>query len=160
MTRVKEPVSERERLAAGVAVQDVLPHLLALTLDARQVEWNLGDDARPLRSLAGEMAIDARGWTDRLAIRAVALGLHLDVLPGTFAAVAKTIRQFPAGVGLTPESGGTNAARGLVEVIDRVVLVAASAAERVAGTDEVAHQLITELLRHLAAYRAALLPLA
>lgn len=161
MSAVLQPVSERHRRQAAVALQNLLPHLVALNLDAKQIDWNLARDEYPvLAGLAREVAVDARSWADRIATRAVALGLRIDVRPGAFAAIAASIRKFPAGAGLSSPSEQGGAARGLAEVVDRVLAVSRIAADQIGDGDDVARQLVTDLQDDLASRRQALRSLA
>lgn len=157
VSAVMQPVSERHRRQAAVALQNLVPHLLALNLDAKQVDWNVASDEFPvLAGLAREVAVDARSWADRIATRAVALGSRFDVRPGAFAAIATSIRKFPAGAGLSSPSEQGGAARGLAEVIDRVLAVARATADQIGDGDDVARHLVIDLQEGLTSRRDVL----
>jgi starvation-inducible DNA-binding protein len=84
-----------------------------------------------LHALTDEMAVDGRVWADRLAERAVALGLHVDARPVTVAAAAGS---FPVGRLSEVEAAGE-----LIGVIDRVATTARGVLDQVASADSVAY---------------------
>jgi starvation-inducible DNA-binding protein len=89
------PAPDTADLAAAAMLQRVLPGLVALSLDAKQAHWNVtGENFLTIHALTDEIADDARAWADRVAERAVALGVSVDARPGTVASVAG---RFPAG---------------------------------------------------------------
>lgn len=55
---------------AASALQKVLPELVALSLNAKQVHWHVtGPGFLPLHALTDQIAADALGWADRVAER-------------------------------------------------------------------------------------------
>ncbi len=89
------PALDSAGLAAVSAMQKLLPELVALTLNAKQAHWNTtGPGFLGLHQLTDAIAADGRVWADRLAERAVALGLHVDARPVTVAAASSS---FPLG---------------------------------------------------------------
>ena len=139
------------RLAGAATVQAMVPRLVALTLDAKQAQWNVtGPGFVQLHALTDELAADVRAWTDRLAERAVALGTPVDARPATVA--ASTGRLFPMGW-----VSDQKVAVELVERIDPVAdLLQASLAE-LELSDAVAHDAAVETLEGLEKYRWMLL---
>lgn len=60
-------------------VQTLLPELLALSLDARHVQWNVDSASERIRKLTHSLEADARHWADALSQRATELGIEVDV---------------------------------------------------------------------------------
>ncbi len=143
--------ADTARLSAASALQSLVPELVALTLDAKQAHWNVtGPAFLPLHELTDELAADLRTWTDRLAERAVALGLAVDARAATVAASTKT--PFPAGWITDREMVG--------ELSARISTLAERMTEVLAGlelSDPVAHDAAVESLEGLEKYRWMLL---
>jgi starvation-inducible DNA-binding protein len=130
---------------AAAALQKVLPKLVALSLDAKQVHWNVtGENFLGLHMLSDRIATDARDWADRLAERAVALGFAVDARPRT---VAASSGQLPAGRLSSPET-----VTELTDVIDRVAATTRTALDHTDG-DPVAHDVLVAVLEGLDKYR-------
>lgn len=146
MATALQTVLHGDRLTAGSALQDVLPRLVALTLDAKQAHWNMtGPGFLPLHALTDELAADTRNWADRIAERAVALGFVVDARPATVAAAAG---RFPAGR-ITDREAAT-------ELADRIEETAAGVRSRLAEieqADPVGHDVLIEALEGLEKYR-------
>ena len=141
-----QSVPDTARLTAASALQSLLPQLVALMLDAKQVHWNVtGPMFLPLHALTDEIAADARSWADRVAERAVALGFTVDARPGTVAAVA---RRFPAG-----RVADREATAELVLLIDSVAATARASLESLEPADAVAHDITIGVLEGLEKYR-------
>src|SRR5437879_13371434 len=84
-----------------VVVAELQPLLVELTdlgLTAKQAHWNVtGPLFRPLHLQLDELADDARGWTDQVAERIVAVGSAADGRVDTVAADTP-LASFPAGL--------------------------------------------------------------
>lgn len=140
------PAPDTARLAAVSALQTLLPEIVALGLDAKQAHWNVtGPSFLPLHALTDEIAADTRVWGDRIAERAVALGLHVDARPSTVAAAAGP---FPLG-----RLTDTEASLELVGLIDAITTTARRVLEQLASADVVAHDLTVEIVEGLEKYR-------
>jgi starvation-inducible DNA-binding protein len=140
------PAPDRARLASVAAIQRLVPGLVGLSLESKQAHWNVvGPSFLALHELTDELAGATRAWSDRLAERAVALGLHVDARPITVAASAGS---FPIGCLRDVE-----AARELVATIDRVSQTAREALDRVAAVDPVSADLVVHILEGLDTFR-------
>ncbi len=81
-------VPDAAELTAAGTLQRLLPHLIALSLDAKHAHWNVtGSGFLPLHALTDDIAAEVRVWADRIAERAVALGSSVDGRPATVASV-------------------------------------------------------------------------
>lgn len=139
-------VSDTGRLTAASTLQTLLPKLVGLTLDAKQAHWNMtGPAFLALHALTDEIAVDTRTWVDRVAERAVALGLPVDARPRTVAADG---RRFPAGWVSDHE-----AITEIVTCIDDVAVTARAALTELEPADAVAHEIVVEVLEGLEKYR-------
>lgn len=95
MSTTFAPAPSSSRADAAGALQRLLPKLVALTLFAKQAHWNLkGPAFLPLHDLTEALAVDTRGWADRVAERVTALGFSVDARPAT---VGATAGAFPSG---------------------------------------------------------------
>ena len=140
-------VPDTARLTAASTLQKLLPELVALTLDAKQAHWNVtGPGFLPLHSLTDQIAADTRIWTDRVAERAVALGLTVDARPAT---VASSVSEpFPAGRLSDHET--------IFELAGRIGDIAATARDSLVvleQSDAVAHGVTVDVLEGLEKYR-------
>lgn len=146
MTATTLPASDTARLFAVSTLQRLLPELVALSLDVKQAHWNVtGPGFLPLHALTDDIAAAADRWADRVAERAVALGLHVDARPETVAAVAGT---FPLG-----RLTDVEAVAELVKPIDGLVETAREALDDLELADIVGHDIIVEILEGLEKYR-------
>jgi starvation-inducible DNA-binding protein len=146
MTTALHATPDTARLTAAATLQQVLPELVALTLNAKQAHWNLrGPAFLPLHRLTDELAADARTWADRVAERAVTLGYSVDARPETVAAMAAS---FPGG--WLPDS---EAAAELVKAISGAVATAHESLDHLEYSDVVAHDLMVDVLEGLEKYR-------
>jgi starvation-inducible DNA-binding protein len=146
MTSALDLTPETARLGAASLLRTLVPELVALTLDAKQAHWNLkGPNFLALHAVTDALADDARAWTDRVAERAVALGLAVDARP---AAVARVGTELPGGHVLDHEvvamlsvalARVASAARGLLDQLDH--------------TDAVAHDIAVEVVEGADKYR-------
>ncbi|MCX4997163.1 DNA starvation/stationary phase protection protein [Streptomyces longwoodensis] len=79
MPVIDNPLSERDREAAGAALQATLADLLDLSLVAKQAHWNVyGPRFRSVHVQLDEAATVARDHADTVAERAAALGISPD----------------------------------------------------------------------------------
>ena len=135
-------VPDGSRLAAGSALQQLLPQLAALALEAKQAHWNVtGPLFLPLHAQTDEIATDARRWADRVAERIVALGFSADARPATVAAAAGA---FPLG-----RLGDREVVVELVTTIDGLLVNVRRVLDQVAGNDPVAHDIAVDVLEGL-----------
>jgi starvation-inducible DNA-binding protein len=147
-------VPETEALASGALLQELLPELVALALEAKQAQWNLtGPAFLPLYDLTDRIAVDALAWADRVAERAAALGFTVDARPQTVAAAAS---YFPSGRLMDPSAvSGTAWPSAAVELASRIDHVAAAAHSRLgqlAVNDAVAHDVVVTVREGLERY--------
>jgi starvation-inducible DNA-binding protein len=145
---------EQAALTAAAELQQLLPELVALSLEAKQAHWNVtGPSFLALHALTDEIAVHARSWADRMAERAVALGFTVDARPGTVAVVAG---EFPSGRLVDPPAAsGTAWPSAAVELgirIDHVAAVVHSVLAALVDTDAVAHDLTVAVLEGLERY--------
>ena len=137
------------QLAAASWLQRLVPQLVALTLDAKQVHWSVtGPAFLPLHDLTDKLAAAARNWTDRVAERVLALGLAVDARAGT---IARAAREFPSGHLTDREAIGE-----LTISIDRVVAIARRSLTDLERWDPVAHDITVEILEGVEQYRLVL----
>jgi starvation-inducible DNA-binding protein len=154
MASTSELVPETAALAAAALLQELLPELMALSLEAKQAQWNLtGPAFLPLHDLTGRIAVDTRTWADRIAERAAALGFTVDARPQTVAAVAS---YFPSGRLMDASTVSSTAwPSAIVELGARIEHVAASAHARLgqlAINDAVAHDVTVAVVEGLQRY--------
>ncbi len=146
MPTTLETSPDTAAFTAAAALQKVVPSLVALSLDAKQVHWNVtGASFLVLHELTDRIAEDARAWSDRLAERAVALGFAADARART---VAGGDGGLPAG---RLDSG--EAVVELVAIVDRVTAIAAAALAEVADADPVAHDALVAVVEGLDKHR-------
>lgn len=146
MPATLETAPDRASFTAAAALQKVLPNLVALSLDAKQVHWNVtGASFLVLHDLTDRIAEDARAWSDRLAERAVALGFAADARART---VAGGDGGLPAG-----RLGSAEAIVELTAIIDRVAATASAALDEVADADPVAHDILVAVVEGLDKHR-------
>jgi starvation-inducible DNA-binding protein len=94
---IDNPLSERDREAAGAALQATLADLLDLSLVAKQAHWNVyGPRFRSVHVQLDEAATVARNHADTVAERAAALGTSPDGR-ATTVAEASGVPAFPPG---------------------------------------------------------------
>jgi starvation-inducible DNA-binding protein len=141
-----QTVPDTARLIAASALHELLPKLVALTLNAKQAHWNVtGPTFMAIHALTDNLAADTRVWADRVAERAVALGFMVDARPGTVAAAGD---RFPAG-----RLSDHEAIAELVAQINDVADTARSSLADLAQADAVAHNLTVEVVGGLDKYR-------
>lgn len=145
MTLTVNAVPDTPRVTAVSALQSLLPRLVALSLHAKQAHWNVtGPGFLPLHELTDRLAADARGWADRVAERAVALGFSVDARPGTVSTVAGP---FPAGR-LTDREVVTE----LASLVEGVAMSARSLLADLEANDVVGHDITVDILEGLDLY--------
>lgn len=141
-----DTVPDTARLTAASALQKLLPELVALSLDAKQVHWNVtGPGFLPLHALTDEIAAFARDGADRVAERAVALGFTVDARPGT---VAATHTRLPGGALSHDEAVG--------QLVERLNVMAADARvclDELARSDVVGHDIVVGILEQIEKFR-------
>lgn len=141
-----DTVPDTARLTAASALQKLLPELVALSLDAKQVHWNVtGPGFLPLHALTDEIAAFARDRADRVAERAVALGFTVDARPGT---VAASHTRLPGGQLSDDEAVG--------QLVERLNVIAADARvclDELVRSDVVGHDIVVGILEELEKFR-------
>jgi starvation-inducible DNA-binding protein len=139
-------VPDTARSAGAIALQRLLPELVALTLDAKQAHWNVtGPRFLALHALTDDIATKARNWADRVAGRVMALGFAVDARPATVASVAG---RFPTGRVVDHE-----AITALIGLIDGVTDTAGRSLDKLQQVDPVAHDLTIDILEGFGRYR-------
>jgi starvation-inducible DNA-binding protein len=135
-------VFDSSQLTAASALQTMVPELASLYLNAKQAHWNVGGpDAPVTQALSGEIANEARQWTDMVAERTMSLGFTVDARPNTIAA---TSGQLPAGRFRAPD-----AIVALVHLVDLVSATTRRAIVVLEASDPVGHALAIEVLQGL-----------
>lgn len=146
MPSILETAPDTSSFTAAAALQKVLPNLVALSLDAKQIHWNVaGPSFLVLHGLTDRIAEDARAWADRVAERAVALGFAADARARTVAGQEGTL---PAG-----RLGSAEAIVELTAIVDRAAATASAAVAEVADADPVAHDVLVAVLEGLDKHR-------
>lgn len=132
--------------AAADALQRLLPEVVALTLNAKQVHWNVtGPGFLPLHALTDELATDSARWSDRVAERAMALGSSVDARPTTVAATEVEVR--------SGRIQDYEAAVALIDLVDVVSQTARDAMADLEQQDPVGHDITIEIVGGLDKYR-------
>ena len=155
MTMTSERVLDTSRLTAAALLQELLPELLALSLEANHARWNLnGRGFLALHDLIGRITVDTWTWAGRVAERIAALGFTVDARPTTVAAVA---RHFPAGRLMDPPAtSGTAWPSAVAELgarIEHVAEYARAGLGPLAMDDAVAHDVVVGAVEGLERYR-------
>jgi starvation-inducible DNA-binding protein len=141
-----QTTSTANPLSAASALQDLLPKLVALSLDAKQAHWNVtGPRFLALHVLTDEIARASRDWADRVAERALALGFAVDARPQT---VAMFAGEFPGG-----RLRDSDAIVALGDLIEAVSATARDELNHLEKADEVTHDIYVGLLEGLDKYR-------
>lgn len=139
-------VFDSSQLTAASVLQEMVPELVSLALNAKQVHWNVtGPTFLPIHELTDEIARDANDWADLVAERAMALGFTVDGRPQTAAAAGG---QLPAG-----RIRDRDALLGLIDLIDLVSATTRSAMTELEANDPVGHDLAIQVLHGLERYR-------
>jgi starvation-inducible DNA-binding protein len=131
---------------AASALQRLLPELVALTLNAKQVHWNVtGSAFLPLHTMTDVLATDTANWGDEVAERAMALGFTVDARPTTVAHCALEVRS-----GRIQDREAIVALIGIVDGVSDTARLALGDLER---SDPVGQDLVIEILGGLDKYR-------
>lgn len=139
-------VVDNSPVTAASVLQEMVPELLSLALNAKQVHWNVtGPSFLPLHELTDEIASSASDWADLVAERAMALGFTVDGRPQT---VAATRGHLAAG-----RIRDRFALHALIDLIDLVSATTRSAVAELEDTDPVGHDLSIQVLHGLERYR-------
>src|SRR5690606_34130992 len=139
--RERSPVSP-----TGLALQRVLPVLMAWRLDLLQARWNVtGHTFAQWRELTAELVVCTDRMVDRIAARARVLDVFVDLRASTVAAAAGS---FPAErittMGTTVE---------LLASIGRVVSALRDALEQVPESDSVSWKVLVDALERAEHWR-------
>ena len=131
---------------ATTALESLVPELVALTLNAKQVHWNVtGPGFLPLHTLTDELASDVAEWSDSVAERVMAVGSTVDARPSTVASTEIEIR--------SGRIQDYEAAVALIEIVDRVSDSARKSLAALERRDPVGHDMTVEILGGLDKYR-------
>ncbi|HZU17463.1 MAG TPA: DNA starvation/stationary phase protection protein [Candidatus Dormibacteraeota bacterium] len=138
------PVATDARLAVGEQLQELLVELIDLSLQAKQAHWNvIGGRFRALHEQTDELAAAARGWSDLVAERLLALGVAAD---GRAATVARDSRLSPFPEGRVEDGR-------VVELMGERLLETVQSARRRLGAlgerDLVSQDLVAEIIAGL-----------
>lgn len=145
-TRPHGHAYDSSQLTAASTLQELIPELVSLSLNAKQVHWTVtGPGFLPLHDLTDQIAGDASSWADLVAERAMALGFTVDARPGT---VAATNSQVPGG-----RIRDREATIALIELIDSVSSTTRAAVDRLGLDDPVGQDLAIQVLHGLERYR-------
>lgn len=145
-TPIRETIATSQ-LTAASTLQDLVPELVSLSLNSKQVHWNVtGPAFLPIHELTDGIAKDTGGWADLIAERAMALGYTVDARPGTVTAASAQV--LPGG-----RLREREALIALVELIDGVAMTTRSAIDVLERTDPVGNELAIEVLHGLERYR-------
>lgn len=138
------PLNADQRAQAAAELQATLVELIDLTLQAKQVHWNLvGPNFRPLHLQFDELVNEYRAWTDLVAERIVAIG----VWPKGQAGVVAKESPLPA----LPE-GAVQDRRAVELFSERLAAVAAAVRERMDRLEDVdlaSQDLLIEIVQGL-----------
>ena len=97
MSAITSPLNDSDRKIVGECLQGALIDLIDLSLLAKQAHWNLvGRNFRSLHLQLDEIVDVARKHTDRVAERAIAIGVNPDGRCGTVARETQ-LKQLNAG---------------------------------------------------------------
>lgn len=133
---------DSQQLTGAAALQQMVPQLVSLSLNAKQVHWNVtGPAFLPIHAFTDEIAADASKWADTIAERVMALGFTVDARPNT---VAATDGHVPAG-----RLRDRDALVALLDLVDLVSATTHAAMLVVEESDPVGHDLTIEVLRGL-----------
>ncbi len=139
-------VFDSSQLTAASTLQEMVPELVSLSLNAKQVHWNVtGPAFLPIHELTDKIAQDAGDWADLIAERAMALGFTVDGRPNT---VAATNGHLPSG-----RIRDRDALLALIGLIDLVSVTTRSAMTVLEEADPVGHDLAIQVLHGLERYR-------
>lgn len=135
-------VLDSRQLTAVAALQEMVPELMSLSLNAKQVHWNVAGPAfLPIHAYTDEIASDATKWADMTAERVMALGFTVDARPNT---VAATNGHLPAG-----RIRDRDALIALIDLVDLVSATTRSAIKVLEDSDPVGHDLAIQVLHGL-----------
>lgn len=139
-------VVDSTQLTAASALQALVPELVSLSLNAKQVHWNVtGPAFLPIHEFTDEIADDTSKWADLVAERAMALGYTVDARPNT---VAATDGHLPAG--RVRDQDALVALIGLTDLVSATTRAAITVLE---DSDPVGHDLAIQVLHGLERYR-------
>jgi starvation-inducible DNA-binding protein len=128
MAAIKSPLDENARGAVGKALQGALVDLIDLSLQAKQVHWNLvGPHFRSLHLQLDEVVASARAHSDIVAERAVALGINPD---GRARTVAESSKVHAVDAGYLQDD------KAVAALIERLGGIVSRMRERVVATEE------------------------
>jgi starvation-inducible DNA-binding protein len=137
-----------DRGAVAPKLQGMLIELTDLALNAKQAHWNVtGPMFRPLHEQLDELADDARGWSDEVAERLVAIGLPAH---GRVDAVATLtpLPAFPAGF-----VEDAKAVTAIVELLDEIIGRTRPKVEQLDHADPVSQDLLLRVTAGLEKHR-------
>lgn len=144
MSTIKSPLSDDDRKVTCDALQGGLIDMLDLTLQAKQVHWNLiGHRFRSIHLQLDDVVATARQFSDSFAEREVTLGVNPD-------GRARTVAEHTQVPDL--EAGYINDDKAVAAMVDRLGGIVARMRERVEATeksDPVTQDLLIEATQEL-----------
>ncbi|MGH9282463.1 MAG: Dps family protein [Acidimicrobiales bacterium] len=91
------PLAAARREEAAGHLEALMVDLVSLSLNGKQAHWHVtGANFLPVHNQLDVLVADVRVWADRVAERAVALGIAVDARPATIGD-ANILKEFPAG---------------------------------------------------------------
>jgi starvation-inducible DNA-binding protein len=130
-------LTPEQRKITGSALQNALVDLISVSLQAKQVHWNLtGSHFRSVHLHLDEVVGIARGHADTLAERAVAIGVNPDGRAETVARDGAANR-FASG-----SVNDVDAVSGMAELLSQVVGRLREGIQETAETDPVSQDLL------------------
>lgn len=128
MAEVKSPLPDQARKTTGDALQGAVVDLIDLSLQAKQVHWNLiGKHFRSLHLQLDDVVSSARTFTDTCAERAIALGVNPD---GRVKTVSQQTRSSQVDAGYIQDD------KAIVALVDILSGVTQRFRQRIKDTEE------------------------
>lgn len=127
-SKISSPLGNDDRKTTGEALQGALIDLVELSLQAKQVHWNLvGKRFRSIHLELDEVVATAREFTDTVAERAVTIGVNPD---GRVQTVAKESEVPPLDPGYISDGDA------IADVTDRLGGIIGRMRERIGATEK------------------------
>jgi len=144
MDRIGLPLESQSRAHLGGLLGELLIDVVSLALNGDQARRHVVGPCSPcVRDELGRFATEAREWADRLADRAITLGMPVDGRPSAIGS-ARVLKEFPFGLVRDHEATGEIALQ-----LSDVVVHARVALEALTAVDPVSEHLVIEMLESL-----------
>ncbi len=144
MEAIGLPLDDERRSEAAGCLEDVMVDLVTLSLNGKQAHWHVtGRSFLPVHDQLDTLVTDTRVWTDRVAERAIALGVPVDGRPS---AIVRTnaLKEFPTGF-VTDVEAVTEIGHQVGAVAERI----RAHLDALGETDLVSQDLVIEILAGL-----------